>query len=313
MGFVEAEIAQIVSFLEKEEKKYAAIIAAAPPGYLRVERKGRGGSVKFVHAIKADEISRCIEGAKAGDALYENVLSYQRLRETGLPSSGFYRLGVTNMPDIVKALACKEYATHALEMIRHNLHVLKGAQKRVKDYSFETIRACMKNAYRLLADDYYSRVSLPLSTDEGSKTRMMERYEKWALQPYRQSDYKTEQKKFRTSRNLLVRTKAELIIAEKLYSYEIPFRYEQVLVFGKYELAPDFTFPEKGGDEFYFEYCGMMDDPDYVNHFLWKRSTYESNGLNEWNGKMIYTFNKNNEMDIQEIDTVIREKILPRL
>ena len=79
-----------------------------------------------------------------------------------------------------------------------------------------------------------------------------------------------------------------------------------------YDLAPDFTFPKREGGEFYLEYCGMMDDPDYVNRFFWKRRLYEREGITEWND-MFYLFGESEELDMSVIEGAIRFWVLPRI
>lgn len=305
------EIEQLLSFLKQEEKKYVALIEAAPPGSLRAEKRGK--NYNFIHALKEEELFVCIKAAKAGNKLCEDVLDYNGSQNVSRPVSGYFRIGITKRPDIVIALARKEYAKRTLERIRYNTRVLRSAKERIKDISPEVIQATMKKVFKTLQEAGYLNELYYLMNDDKSLSQLMKKYEIWATSSFRQSDFKSEQKLLRTSQGVNVRTKAELIIAERLHHFEVPFRYEQALMFGKVELAPDFTFPEGRDDEFYWEYCGMMDNQDYVNRFLWKRGIYEANGINEWNGKIIYTYSRNNEMDITEIDHIIKEKIIPRM
>lgn len=287
MDYLYAAIEELLTNLKQEEKKYADIVASSPPGRVYCHRRGK--TCTFVHAVKADDYR-------------EKVKKKEEYVKSG---TNLYRRGITKNKGLLKAMAQKEYAENVLKAIRRNIWVLKSAKGKLEDLSPEMICDTMRRAYKLIPKEYVSELFLP-----GNTTKV---YEEWAQRIYPQSDFKTEQKTLRTTRGLLVRTKAELIIAERLYYFGIPFRYEQVLVFGKYELVPDFTFPSAKREEFYLEYCGLMDDPDYVNRFLWKRRIYEANGINEWDGKIIYIFDKNNEMDMEEIDRVIQNKIIPRL
>ena len=84
-----------------------------------------------------------------------------------------------------------------------------------------------------------------------------------------------------TERGERVRSKSEKIIADKLYSLGIPYRYEYPLeLAGNVRIYPDFTIlklPEK--DEVYLEHFGMMDDADYVDNVMYKLNTYEKNKI----------------------------------
>lgn len=216
----------------------------------------------------------------------------------------YIRRGITKDESLIRALADKEYARCALNIIETDLSLLKKLRPKLKALDPVAIRASMKHAYRSLPEDWIREVHLP-------KERMKE-HEIWASQPYEISDNKPHLRNKKTSRGLYVRTKAEVLIAEMLYHYEVPFRYEQVIHIGRYKLAPDFTFQDSSRQEFYWEYCGMMDDPDYLKGYLWKRNLYESVGICQWTS-MIYTFDKNNDIDMHQIEQIIQENILPRL
>ena len=122
----------------------------------------------------------------------------------------------------------------------------------------------------------YRRISI--NSDEETKRGLARKkylLSGWADEPYIMSDYKPEMRRHSTSRGLKVRSKSELIIAEKYYEYNIPFRYEQVIVFGNTSLAPDFTIRMEDGRMFYWEHCGMTNDENYIRHHRWKMNIYE--------------------------------------
>ena len=56
----------------------------------------------------------------------------------------------------------------------------------------------------------------------------------------------------------------------------------------------------------------MMDNEDYVNKFLYKRSKYEDNGIYEWKN-IIYVFEKKNQINMAMIDSIVQNQIIPRL
>ena len=78
------------------------------------------------------------------------------------------------------------------------------------------------------------------------------------------------------------------------------------------EEPPDFSFEDKYCEEFYIEYCGMMDDPGYVRNHLIKRSRYERNGVNEWNN-IRYIYSKDDSLNAVEIKHVLLDWVVPRL
>ena len=96
-----------------------------------------------------------------------------------------------------------------------------------------------------------------------------------------EEDDKTE---FYTLRNERVRSKSELIIADELYRYQVPYRYEKPLIlqdWGKSIIfRPDFTvMNNKSGKIYIWEHLGMMDNPEYVEKNMRKLDIYERNGF----------------------------------
>ena len=84
----------------------------------------------------------------------------------------------------------------------------------------------------------------------------------------------------RTSRNELVRSKAELAIAEKLIAMGVNYVYEQPLVLGGRTRWPDFTIEDDAaGVTYYWEHLGMLSDPVYEQRWRKKRKAYLNDGV----------------------------------
>ena len=131
----------------------------------------------------------------------------------------------------------------------------------------------------------------------------------WGQQPYEASDYLPEGRTIITSRGQRMRSKAEVMIAEKLYEYGIPFRYEQEVVLDGVTLHPDFTFEGADGSEFYLEFCGMMDDERYVENHKRKVAMYQAADIVPWKN-IIYVYARGNELDMRRIDSIIRTQVI---
>lgn len=103
----------------------------------------------------------------------------------------------------------------------------------------------------------------------------------WQEVEYKGKAFEDGQKVILTERGERVRSKSEKIIADKLYSMGIPYRYECPLwLDGNVRFYPDFTvlrMPAR--EEVYFEHFGMMDDIGYVEGMTYKLNTYEKNGI----------------------------------
>ena len=84
----------------------------------------------------------------------------------------------------------------------------------------------------------------------------------------------------RTSRNELVRSKAELAIAEKLIAMGVPYVYEQPLLLGGRTRWPDFTIEDDAsGITYYWEHLGLLSDPAYARRWATKRQAYLADGI----------------------------------
>jgi hypothetical protein len=57
---------------------------------------------------------------------------------------------------------------------------------------------------------------------------------------------------------------------------------------------PDFSIEDRNGEVWYWEHCGMLDQPDYQNRWQAKLAFYKENQVERWspetpNGRLIVT------------------------
>ena len=88
----------------------------------------------------------------------------------------------------------------------------------------------------------------------------------------------------RTERGDLVRSKSELVIADKLFARGIEYAYEAPLVLASGRTRyPDFTVTDHAqGVTFYWEHLGLLGDPEYRARWEMKRHEYMENGILSW-------------------------------
>lgn len=121
----------------------------------------------------------------------------------------------------------------------------------------------------------------------------------------------------RTLRDELVRSKSELIIADRLHSNNVDYTYEQPLVLNGRTRYPDFTIDDaESGRKFYWEHCGMLMDPQYKSRWERKLKWYRDNGVIPWeegggpNGALIVTRDTEaGGISSKEIDELINRVI----
>lgn len=117
----------------------------------------------------------------------------------------------------------------------------------------------------------------------------------------------------RTLRGEMVRSKSELIIADRLHAHGIEYVYEQPLALGGQTRFPDFTIDDaESGVTYYWEHCGLLGDPEYRARWERKRVWYRENGVlpieagDGKNGVLIVTRDgENGGISSQEIEDLI--------
>lgn len=111
----------------------------------------------------------------------------------------------------------------------------------------------------------------------------------------------------KTARGELVRSKSEVIIANALFYHHLDYSYEPELVLGEHVKFPDFkVVDEDTGDEWFWEHCGMMEDPRYRKRWEDKKAFYKKNGIEEGRN-LIVTYDVNGAIDSQIVESIIQE------
>jgi len=123
----------------------------------------------------------------------------------------------------------------------------------------------------------------------------------------------------RTERGDLVRSKSELVIADKLFGRGVEYAYEQPLVLPNgHTRYPDFTIANHArGVTFYWEHLGILDDPGYRARWESKRKEYLDSGIQpsdeapDSDGVLIETHDKTGGgLDAAEIARIIDQVVL---
>lgn len=113
---------------------------------------------------------------------------------------------------------------------------------------------------------------------------------------------------YTTTRGDIVRSRAEAMIADYLFSRRINYEYEKVAMTkgqrrGRTISRPDFYLPDYN---IYMEYWGLVDHPDskvrqsYERNMRWKMAQYHRNGL-----RFVSLY----PSDLQNLDASIRRKV----
>ena len=114
---------------------------------------------------------------------------------------------------------------------------------------------------------------------------------------------------YKTLRGEFVRSKSEVIIADRLFSRGIPYRYEIYFPM-KYEdisyVYPDFEILNvRTRQEFLWEHLGMLGDEGYSETQLKKISGYARSGFTPGKNLLLSFESKNRPLDIFYVDVLI--------
>ncbi len=135
----------------------------------------------------------------------------------------------------------------------------------------------------------------------------------WKNQRYESMAFANDFAVFTTKNNERVRSKSEILIANTLYDYGIPYKYECPIYdeFGQIWSHPDFSaLNVRERKEFKWEHFGMMDDTSYAEKAVRKITKYTSQGY--YQGKnILYTFETSQTpLSTLGIERVIKEYLL---
>ena len=157
------------------------------------------------------------------------------------------------------------------EILESNIAELNDVLDRVQDYDNMAVLGSLPSAYRKFSEiishgtDVDDHKSFPQSENPKDRDGL----------------------KFRTSFDLMVRSKNEMIIAEDLYNFNQKFWYErglEIIVktgdsYNSEIIYPDFTIGLVDGSLVYWEHFGMMDDPEYRDKNYVRIQKYLANGI----------------------------------
>lgn len=124
---------------------------------------------------------------------------------------------------------------------------------------------------------------------------------------------RVETSSFKTVNGELVRSKSELIIADRFKSENIPYHYEPPKFLNdSFEIwHPDFlVMNRRTGDEYYWEHFGMMDNQEYCANAQYKIEQYAKNGIILGKNLIITMESSNHVLNTEYVDTLIEKFLL---
>lgn len=196
--------------------------------------------------------------------------------------------------ELIQKLIQREYLETVIVSTKSELNLLQKVQKRYPVTLFEDI-------YDQLSDDRKALAKPIIPTDE-------QYIKRWQDTPYTPKGFSDDMPYFTTMRGERVRSKSEMIIADRLFANGIPYKYECPLTVGKIVFHPDFTILRKSDrKELYLEHCGKIGDADYADDMVDRMNNYILADIREGDRLFLTFESANKPLDVRVVDKMIND------
>ena len=177
---------------------------------------------------------------------------------------------------LIEQLIQKDYYSKALRKGRKEIQVLRRTLRSYPDTVVEDVFDSLSEGRKEYAK--------PIILDD-------EQYAaRWLAEPYKPKPFKKGAPVFYTLKGERVRSKSEVIIADRLFNKGIPYKYECPLKVGNEVIHPDFTILRMSDRQIvYHEHCGKMSDPDYAQEIPDRNNKYAQRKIYQGD-KLFYSF-----------------------
>lgn len=200
--------------------------------------------------------------------------------------------------EIARELAQKDYDQKLIIELEKQLKVIKNCLKKYHPDEIERVYSDLHPFRKTLVNSVF----LPRE----------EYRNKWENVNYERKSFSEDSLGYYTDAGERVRSKSEIIIANKLLKMGVPYRYEYPIYFNSgIKVHPDFyCLNIRTRKEYAWEHFGMMDNEEYADKAIWKIEEYEKNGY--WPGKnLITTFETfRKPMNANALEQIIKQYLI---
>jgi len=232
----------------------------------------------------------------------DNVeIELQKLPEGRLVKRGeFYcqrveykEVGITRKTNLIRALCRKIFLLNRKEELIALIDALSSYVNLKEQFVSIELTSKLPPAYQDFPENYFYHPSV----------------ESFIAKGHSPSDYKPESRHYHSNNGVALRSKSEMIIANELEAYGIPYRYEAPLRFGEQVKYPDFTIKNPfNGKVVIWEHFGALHESGYENNMNEKMLLYTKHHYRPFE-TIIYTFEFDTK-NIRRIRELIEQVIL---
>lgn len=202
------------------------------------------------------------------------------------------RLLNENETDLIRDLIQKSYLKQMRVSLRSELKALSRMQKIYPSVIAEDL-------FDQLSEERKAFAKPAMVGDEDFAC-------KWMQIPYKRKPFKKDAPYYLTIKGERVRSKSEVIIANRLYFKGIPYKYECPLKVGNKIIHPDFTILRLSDcSVVYYEHCGKMDDETYMDDLVERVNDYSEAGILQGD-RLFFSFETSKKpLDLRTVDKLI--------
>lgn len=188
-------------------------------------------------------------------------------------------IGITGNTELIRKLGRKKYLLIRQKQLSNNISVLSRAVNKFDNTTQEKIIDSFPETYQQLPDTYFFHPSI----------------ESWQAGSCQRNPYQPEECKYISKSGTSLRSKSELLIANLLEEYGIPYHYDVALKLGNKTIYPDFIIRNPhNGKLIIWEHFGALNQTGYGQKMNDKMDLYMKHGRTPFEN-LIYTF----EFDIR--------------
>jgi len=199
-----------------------------------------------------------------------------------------------NSQELIDQLIQKDYVQKAIKTAKNESAALKKMIGKYPDPVIEDL-------YGSLPEERQKRAKpIVLGYTQDAKA--------WLAAPYDRKPFAKTDPEYYTIRGERVRSKSEVIIADRLWAKGIPYKYECPFLVGGEIIHPDFTILRLSDLKIvYHEHCGKMDDPKYTGALPKRINDYSHEGI-ILGDRLFLTFESDDTpLDLKALDSLIEK------
>ena len=212
---------------------------------------------------------------------------------------------------LTRQLAQKDYDARLIKLLQKEITALQNYMKQTSN------GRAIPELYDSLCPARRSLITPAILTNEQYAARWQD--VSWTGRPFA-----SDAPYICTARGERVRSKSEVIIADTLFRYNIPYRYEFPITLKRSNSAdirrdlgrsitlyPDFLcLNTRTRTEFYWEHFGLMDSTEYSNNAAGKLRLYTENGILAGRNLIITMETQTEPPSIKALEKLIEEFLL---